>query len=102
MTSVHLRLPDGTIATGYDAWRRILRELPGWRWLVAVASLPLFGRLGSKIYDVVARNRHRLVGSERPPLIHGHRRTDRSVGRDGSHLDVEVEIDRTELGHGEE
>jgi len=102
ITSVHLRLPNGTIATGFDAWRHILRELPGWRWLVAVAGLPLFRRLGSKIYDAVARNRHRLVGSEGSPLVHGHGRTERSIGRDGSHLDVEIEIDRAEFGHGEE
>lgn len=59
MGTVHLRLPDGTVATGFDAWRRILRELPGWRWLARFSALPGITQLGAAVYSVVARNRHR-------------------------------------------
>jgi predicted DCC family thiol-disulfide oxidoreductase YuxK len=80
MESVHLRLPDGTVATGFEAWRGILRELPGWRWLAVAAGLPLLGRLGPVIYALVARNRRRVPGSEGPPPVHGHRRPEGPVG----------------------
>ena len=60
MRAVHVRLADGTVATGFDAWRQILAELVGWRWLARVAGLPGFKRLGGFVYSVVARNRHRI------------------------------------------
>lgn len=61
LRAVHVRMPNGSVTTGFAAWRRILHALPGWRWLARAAGLPLLGRLAAKIYDVVARNRHRLV-----------------------------------------
>ena len=35
MRAVHVRHADGTVRTGFDAWRRILAELDGWRWLAS-------------------------------------------------------------------
>jgi len=60
MRAVHVRLADGTVTTGFDAWRRILSELDGWRWLAWAAGLPGFNRLGDFIYLIAARNRHRI------------------------------------------
>jgi predicted DCC family thiol-disulfide oxidoreductase YuxK len=60
MRTVHVRLPDGRVDTGFGAWRRILSELTGWRWIAWVAGLPGIRRLGSLAYSVVAGNRHRL------------------------------------------
>lgn len=60
METVHVRLPDGTIRTGFDAWREIIFQLDGWRWLARVAALPGFKHLGAAVYSVLARNRHRL------------------------------------------
>jgi predicted DCC family thiol-disulfide oxidoreductase YuxK len=58
--AVHVRLPDGTIAAGFDAWRRILLELDGWRWLGRITALPGLRHIGSLVYSLVAANRHRL------------------------------------------
>lgn len=60
MQTVHVRLPDGSHSIGFDAWRLILLELDGWRWLARLAGLPGIKRLGSAIYSLVARNRHRV------------------------------------------
>ena len=58
--AVHVRLRDGTVRTGFDAWRQILFELDGWRWLARVSGLPGLRRLGPVIYSILAHNRHRL------------------------------------------
>jgi len=60
MRAVHVRHDDGTVRTGFDAWRRILAELDGWRWLAWAAGLPGFRHLGGFLYSVAARNRHRI------------------------------------------
>jgi predicted DCC family thiol-disulfide oxidoreductase YuxK len=57
---VHVRLRDGTVRTGFDAWREILFELDGWRWLARVSGLPWLRRLGPVIYSILTKNRHRL------------------------------------------
>lgn len=59
--TVHLRLDDGTVTTGFDAWRRILAELNGWwRWPARIAGLPGIRHLGRVVYSMVALNRHRF------------------------------------------
>ena len=60
MRAVHVRLADGTIETGFDAWRRILAELDGWRWVAWAAGLTVVKHLGGIVYSMVARNRHRF------------------------------------------
>ena len=57
---VHVRLRDGTVRTGFEAWRQILFELDGWRWLARVSGLPGIKHLGPVIYSILAKNRHRL------------------------------------------
>jgi len=58
---VLVRLPDGKLLAGFEAWRAILAALPRWRWLSAVAGLPGVARFGRMAYRAVARHRHRLV-----------------------------------------
>jgi len=60
LETVHVRLADGTISTGFEAWRRILYELDGWRWLAQASGLPGIRHLGRVIYSILAQNRHRL------------------------------------------
>lgn len=58
--TIHVRLEDGTVTTGFDAWRRILAELHGWRWPARVAGLPGIKQIGRVVYSLVALNRHRI------------------------------------------
>jgi len=59
MAAVHLRRLDGSIATGFEAWRAILAELPRWRWIGIVSGWPVLKQIGTVVYSVVAGNRHR-------------------------------------------
>ena len=56
--SMWLRDRDGSIHGGFDAWRRIMAELPGWAWLARVASIPPFSLIGPVLYRWVAERRH--------------------------------------------
>lgn len=51
--------PEGLLA-GFDAWRRILSEVPGWRWLAVVTGIPPLSWIGPAAYRLVARYRHHL------------------------------------------
>lgn len=59
-SSMWVRDRDGRLLEGFQAWRRIMAELPGWRWLSAVSGLPPMRWLGPHVYRFIARNRHRL------------------------------------------
>jgi predicted DCC family thiol-disulfide oxidoreductase YuxK len=61
--SMWVREPDGTLREGFGAWRRIMAELPGWRWLAWLTGLPPFRWLGPGIYRFIARHRHLLPSS---------------------------------------
>jgi predicted DCC family thiol-disulfide oxidoreductase YuxK len=61
-TSVHVRSADGSVASGFEAWRRILLSLDRWRWLGRITALPGLHQLGSMVYSLIAANRHRLPG----------------------------------------
>ncbi len=54
------REPDGTLLSGYAAWRRVLAALPGWRALAAIGALPPLSWLGPPAYRFIARHRERL------------------------------------------
>jgi len=58
--SMWVRDGDGTLLEGFAAWRRIMAELPRWKWLARLASLPPFTLLGPPLYRMIAGNRHRL------------------------------------------
>ncbi len=51
LAALHVRLPDGQVATGWDAFIAIWERLPRWRWLAA-ATRPALIR---KPLDVVYR-----------------------------------------------
>ncbi len=53
-----VRLPNGTLASGFAAWLAVLRSLPRWRILAAVLGLPPLRWLGPPVYRLVARHRH--------------------------------------------
>ncbi|MGH9868289.1 MAG: thiol-disulfide oxidoreductase DCC family protein [Candidatus Polarisedimenticolia bacterium] len=58
--AMHLILPDGRILAGAAAAPEIMRRLPRWRHLAWMFSLPGIPALASRIYALIARNRHRL------------------------------------------
>jgi predicted DCC family thiol-disulfide oxidoreductase YuxK len=60
---LHVRRAGGSVVTGYDAWRAILAELPGWRWIAAIAGSPAAVRLGRALYRAVAPRRYLLSGN---------------------------------------
>ncbi len=61
--SLWVRDADGALYRGFAAWRRIMRELPGWRWLAALSALPPLRWLGEPLYRLIARNRHHFPSS---------------------------------------
>jgi predicted DCC family thiol-disulfide oxidoreductase YuxK len=56
-----VRDQDGELNSGFEAWRRILAELPRWRWLARLAGIPPLRWLGPMIYDLVSRRRGLLA-----------------------------------------
>ena len=58
--SMWVRDGDGRVLSGFAAWRRIMAELPGWKWLARLSALPPLRLVGPTLYLLVARNRHRL------------------------------------------
>jgi predicted DCC family thiol-disulfide oxidoreductase YuxK len=60
--SLWVRRRDGELSSGFEGWRWILRELPGWRPLAAITGLPGIRHLGSRMYRLVARFRRVASG----------------------------------------
>ena len=58
--AMHLVAPDGTISSGAAALPRMLRLLPGGAPLERLLRLPGAASLAARLYQLVARNRHRL------------------------------------------
>ncbi len=59
-TSMWVQDCDGNLLNGFSAWRRIMSEIPGWRWVARLLSLPPFTLIGPRLYRLVASNRHRV------------------------------------------
>jgi len=57
---MHVILPDGSIARGFFAFRKLLKYLPPLWPLVGVFYLPLASRFGPRIYRYVASRRGRF------------------------------------------
>ena len=51
---------DGRMFEGFAAWKRILAEMPGWKWLARLASLPPFTLIGPTMYRWIANHRQVL------------------------------------------
>ena len=58
--SMWVRDESGRLLKGFAAWRVIMSELPGWRWMAWLVAAPPFRWLGPPIYRMIAENRHRL------------------------------------------
>lgn len=58
--SMWIRDSDGRMLEGFPAWRRIMAEIPGWRWLATLAGLPPARWIGPTLYRFIARSRFGL------------------------------------------
>lgn len=58
---MHGLLPDGTVVTGLEAFRRAYAAV-GWGWLLAPTAWPGLRRVCDAAYEWFARNRRRLTG----------------------------------------
>lgn len=61
MARIHGRLPDGSLVTGVEVFRRLYAEV-GFAPLVALTRLPGVRGLLDAAYSVFARNRLRITG----------------------------------------
>ena len=61
MAEIHGRLPDGTMLTGVEVFRRLYSAV-GFGWLVAPTRLPGIRQLCDLGYRIFAKNRLRLTG----------------------------------------
>jgi len=59
--AMHIRMPDGTTLSGFDAFRRMTWHLPALWPLAPVLSLPGVPTIGRKVYAVITANRKRCV-----------------------------------------
>lgn len=55
--SMWVRDGDGVLLDGFAAWQRIMAEIPGWRWLARLSSVPPFALIGPPLYRLIAANR---------------------------------------------
>ncbi len=60
--SMWVRGADGTLAGGFEGWRRIMAELPGWRWLARLTGVAPIRWLAPPVYRLIARARRMLPG----------------------------------------
>lgn len=70
--TMHLRLADGRVVTGVDAWRELFRAVTWLRPLAALLGVPGTYALACAAYRWLAANRHCLGGNcrmapSRPP-----------------------------------
>ena len=63
--ALHVVLPDGQVARGARAIIAVLPWLPGGRLLAWLARLPGVAVVAERVYDAVARRRHRLGAADR-------------------------------------
>ena len=61
-SSMWVRDRDGGLLEGFAAWRRIMEELPRWKWLARLVSLPPLNVVGQRLYRWIAANRRRFLG----------------------------------------
>jgi predicted DCC family thiol-disulfide oxidoreductase YuxK len=61
MGHIHAVLPDGSVVTGMEAFRRSYAAI-GLGFLLAPTGLPLLRPLFDRAYDWFAKNRLRLTG----------------------------------------
>jgi predicted DCC family thiol-disulfide oxidoreductase YuxK len=60
---MHVRMPDGKWAKGFEAWLAVLGALPKVAWIGRLAALPPLRWIGPSLYRFVARYRYSLPGA---------------------------------------
>jgi predicted DCC family thiol-disulfide oxidoreductase YuxK len=60
---MHVRLPNGNWAKGFEAWLAVLGALPKLAWIGRAAGLPPLRWLGPFLYRFIARHRYSLPGA---------------------------------------
>ena len=63
MAAMHAILPDGSIVTGVEAFRRGYQAV-GKRWLLGWTKWPVFRSIADWAYKVFAKNRYRITRTE--------------------------------------
>ena len=63
---MHVRLPDGRWAVGFEGWAAILLELPRYKWLGWLFSVFPLHTMGPGVYRWVAKHRYRIPGFPPP------------------------------------
>ncbi len=56
-TAMWVRDAGGELYEGFEGWLRIMAEIPRWRWLARLASLPPLDLIGPPIYQWIAARR---------------------------------------------
>lgn len=63
---MHVRLPDGSWAVGFEGWTAILLELPRYKWLGWLFGVFPLHTMGPGVYRWVAKHRYRIPGFPPP------------------------------------
>ena len=62
-TALQYVATDGSISSGHEAYRQMLKELGGgWKALAILMRTPGYYALANAVYRWVAKNRHRMPG----------------------------------------
>lgn len=61
MGTIHGMLPDGTLITGMEVFRRAYAAV-GWGWLLAPTAWPIVRPIADLVYAFFAKHRLRLTG----------------------------------------
>ena len=59
--AMHIRLPNGKIFTGFDAFKMLAKHLPALWISIPFLSLPFIGTIGRRIYARIAKRRLRCT-----------------------------------------
>jgi len=81
MATIHAILPDGTVVTGVEVFRR-LYEAVGLGWVYAVTKNPTVGALAERVYNFWARYRMQVTGRPALEVILSKRKTCRDTPQD--------------------
>ena len=64
MAHIHGQLPDGTVVTGVEVFRRAYAAV-GWGWTLSWTALPVFRQLADAAYTLFAKVRLHLPGNRK-------------------------------------
>lgn len=61
MATIHGQLPDGTVISGLEVFRRAYAAV-GWGWLLGWTRLPIINTVANAAYDFFAKHRLTITG----------------------------------------